>query len=157
MTSTRWVRKILWTAGGVILLSLAVSLVVPLNFWQRGIAAALSEELGRPVRLGKVRLKLLGGPGFEIENVVVGEDPRFGIEPFARMESLRADVALRSLWQRQLEFSALVFTRPSLNVVRSADGQWNLETLWARSNISPRKHCPPSPSCAPYFPPLPPS
>jgi len=121
MRGSRWIRKILWTAGVLLLVSLVVPWVT-VNFWQAGITAALSQGLGRPVHIGAVRLRLLGGPGFEIGNVVVEENPRFGIEPFVRMESLRAGVALRSLWQRQLTFSTFVFIRPSLNVVRGADG-----------------------------------
>ncbi len=129
MLRLRWARTIFWTAAALLLLSLLLPLVVEVNSWQEKITAALSRELGRPVRTGQIRLKLLGGPGFEIENVVVGEDPRFGIEPFARMETLQATVGLRSLWQDRMQFSSLVFVRPSLNVVLNGDGHWNLETL----------------------------
>ena len=129
MLHRHWVRTIFWTAAALLSLSLTIPLLVEVNSWQGKIAAALSRELGRPVQTGQVHLKLLGGPGFEIENVVVGEDPRFGIEPFARMEVLQATVGLRSLWEDRMQFSSLVFVRPSLNVVRNEEGHWNLESL----------------------------
>ncbi|MCH7979738.1 MAG: AsmA family protein [Acidobacteria bacterium] len=129
MLRLHWARTIFWTAAALLLLSFVIPLVVEVNSWQGKITAALSRELGRPVRTGQIRLQLLGGLGFEIQNVVVGEDPRFGIEPFARMESLQARVRLRSLWQERMQFSSLVFVRPSLNVVLNEDGHWNLESL----------------------------
>ena len=135
MTRARWIRNIVWAAGIFLLVSLAVPWVT-VTFWRQGIAAALSQGLGRPVRIGAVHVRLLDGPGFEIEDVVVEEDPRFGFEPFARMESLRARVALGSLWERRFRFSTLVLVRPSLNVVRAAGGQWNLGALWSASASS---------------------
>ena len=129
MLRRHWAQTIFWTAVALLLLSLTIPLVVEVNSWQGKIAAALSRELGRPVRTGRIHLKLLGGPGFEIENVVVGEDPRFGIEPFARMEVLQATVGLRSLWEDRMQFSTLIFVRPSLNIVRNEEGHWNLESL----------------------------
>src|SRR3990172_7537205 len=120
MVRRSWGRKIWWTAVAVVLLGLLLPVVVKLNYWQEEITAALAQGFGRPVRIGQVRLQLFGGPGFEIQDVVVGEDPRFGIEPFARIENLRARLHLRSVWQRRLQFSRLVLIRPSLNVVRNA-------------------------------------
>lgn len=123
-------------AGAFLALVLVVPPLVKLNYWQEGIAAALSQGLGRPVHFGEAHLRLVAGPGLEIANVVVEEDPRFGIEPFARMESLRAGVALRSLWQSGLQFSSLTFVRPSLNVVRDSEGRWNLESLGSVSGAA---------------------
>ena len=153
MPRSRWIRKTVWAAGILLLVSLAVPWVT-VTFWRQGIVAALSQGLGRPVRIGAVHLRLLDGPGFQIDNVVVAEDPRFGFEPFARMESLRARVALRSLWQRRFRFSTLVFVRPSLNVVRAAGGQWNLGALWSAAGLAAPGHSalvPPVPTAAGGF------
>ena len=104
--------------------------LVTLNFWHARIDRALSMSLGHAVETKGIHLKLFGGLGFEIGNVRIAEDPRFGVEPVARMETLRATLALRSLWMRRIEFSSLVFVRPSLNVVRNAEGKFNVESLW---------------------------
>ncbi|HEY7680566.1 MAG TPA: AsmA family protein, partial [Terriglobia bacterium] len=127
-----WIRRIAWAAAGLLLLGWMVPMLVRLNYWQEEITTSLSEAFHRPVRTGDIRPQLLGGLGFDIENVILEEDPRFGIEPFARMESLQARVALRSLLGGGVEFSSLTFVRPSLNVVRNAAGEWNLESFGRR-------------------------
>ena len=42
------------------------------------IAGAISAGVARPVEIGKVRIRLLPRPGFDLENLVVYEDPAFG-------------------------------------------------------------------------------
>src|SRR5204863_4041174 len=48
-----------------------------------GIERALERSLGRKVEVGAVHFKVLTGPGFTLDNVVIHEDARAGIEPFA--------------------------------------------------------------------------
>ena len=140
MSATHRTRRIFWIAAALIALSLLVPMVVSLNRWQEAIAAGLTASLGRPVRIGEVHLTLWGRPGLKIANVVVGEAPGFGIEPFARMESLQATLALPSFGRGGIRFSSLVFVSPSLNVVRNESGEWNLETLWKQ--VGPRSPAP---------------
>ncbi|MBI4464666.1 MAG: AsmA family protein, partial [Acidobacteria bacterium] len=136
MARRRRIQQILGITFALLLLSWVVPAYVRVRSWEQNIVVALAQGLGRPVQIGEARLKLWGGPGFEIENVVVGEDPRFGIEPFARTELLRATVAVRSLWRHPIEFSTLEFVRPSFNVVRNREGHWNLEFLWRQAGTS---------------------
>ena len=130
MFRIRWTRTIVWTAAALLAAGLLAPVLVTLNFWHARIDRALSSSLGHRVETKAIHLKLFGGLGFEINNVRIAEDPRFGVEPVARMETLQATLALRSLWKRRLEFSSLVFVRPSLNVVRNAEGKFNVESLW---------------------------
>lgn len=130
MPPRRWTRKLIWLTLGVLLIGLLAPVVVSLNFWRGRIVSALSAGLGRPVRAGAIHPKLFGGLGFDIDDVVVEEDSRFGVEPFIRMETMRATVALSSLWTDRMRFSSLVFVRPSLNAVRDQEGHWNVESLW---------------------------
>src|SRR5437868_11911563 len=110
-----WKRRLFFSALALLGISLLVPVVVRLNFLHKQIAAALSSGLRHPVRTGTIRLKILGGIGFEIDNFIVDEDPRFGNEPLARMDELDANIAFISLWRRNLEFSKIIFVRPSLN------------------------------------------
>ncbi|MBI4459504.1 MAG: AsmA family protein [Acidobacteria bacterium] len=126
-------RRIFWIIAVLLLLGLLAPAVVSLNHWRDAVATALTESLGRPVRIGGVHLTLRGKPALEIQNVVIEEAPGFGIEPFARMESLRAMLAWPS-FRGGIRFSSLVFVSPSLNVVRAESGKWNLETLWERAD-----------------------
>lgn len=127
-------RKLLRVFALLLAVAWLLPLLVRVNFWQQGVGAALSEALHRPVRVGDIHLQLIGGLGFEISNVAVAEDPAFGVEPFARAESLRARVALSSLWRGRLEFSSIELISPSFNVVRSLAGRWNVELFGGGSS-----------------------
>ena len=130
------IRKVIWITALTLLAAWAAPRVVRVNFWQREVAAALSGALHRPVRVGDIHLRVLGGLGVEVANVAVDEDPAFGVEPFARAESVEARVALSSLWHGRVEFSSINLISPSFNVVRNAAGHWNLESLASESFVS---------------------
>jgi Uncharacterized protein involved in outer membrane biogenesis len=103
--------------------------LVNISRFQRRIATAIGNSLGRPVHLDRVSLTLLPLPGFTIENLVVGEDPAFGAEPIIRANLVHASVRITSLWRRQIEFSTISFTEPSVNLVHTSDGRWNIEGI----------------------------
>jgi AsmA protein len=113
----------------VVLLLLLTPPLLNVNRLRRRIAESISASLGRPVHLDSVTLHLLPMPGFTLQNLVVSEDPAFGSEPIIRANSV--DVTLRpsSLWRRHVEFSTISFDTPSLNLVRNAAGEWNLQSL----------------------------
>ena len=133
-------RRVVGLVAGLLLAGWLLPILVRLNYLQDEIAAALSISLGRPVRVGDVHPHLVGGLdsgvslglGFEVENVEIADDPRFGIEPVARIEMVEARLALRSIWRRRFEFSRITLVRPSINLVREATengGTWNFSTL----------------------------
>jgi hypothetical protein len=154
-------RRILWTLG-VLGLLLVLAFTPPLlnvNRLRRRITTSMSASLGRPVHLDGVSLHLLPIPGFTLQNLVVSEDPAFGSEPLLR--AMKVDVTLRpsSLWRRQVEISKVRFevddngSAPSLNLVRNAQGMWNLQSLLmhaAQVNSAPTAQSTPGP--APRFP-----
>lgn len=115
------------------LLALILLLVLPplisMSRFQRRIATSISNSLGRPVHLDGVSLNILPLPGFTLENLVVSEDPAFGTEPIIRANSVQATLRISSLWRKQVEFSTISFTEPSVNLVHNADGKWNLESI----------------------------
>ncbi|MGA8940937.1 MAG: AsmA family protein [Acidobacteriaceae bacterium] len=120
----------LWVCAVVVVfLLLLTPPLLNVNRLQRRIATSISASLGRPVHLDKVTLHLLPTPGFTLQNLVVSEDPAFGAEPIIRANSV--DVTLRpsSLWRRHVEFSSISFDQPSLNLVRNAAGEWNVQSL----------------------------
>ncbi len=129
----RRLRRRVVSALVVVMLLLALVLTPPLlnvSRLRRRIAANMSESLGRPVHLDKVSLHVLPVPGFTLENLVVSDDPSFGAEPVIRANSVRATVRVSSLWRRQVEFGTIHFDETtSVNLVRRADGRWNIETI----------------------------
>lgn len=97
------------------------------------IASSISSAVGRPVEIGSVHLRLLPQPGFDLENLVVYDDPAFGAEPMLRASEVTAELRLTSLLRGRLEIARLDLTEPSLNLVHAESGRWNLEALLERT------------------------
>ena len=101
------------------------------------IANSISRAVARPMEIGSVHLRFLPRPGFDLENVVIYEDPAFGAEPMLRAPEVTAVVRLTSLLRGRLDISRLELTEPSLNLVRREDGRWNWEALLERTARTP--------------------
>jgi len=101
------------------------------------IITSLSAAVGRPVDLGSAHIRLLPRPGFDLENLVVYDDPEFGAEPMLRASDVTADLRLMSLLRGRIEVARLDLTEPSLNLVHSEAGRWNLEALLERAAHTP--------------------
>jgi AsmA protein len=140
----------------LLLVLLLLALTPPLlnvGRYQRRILTSMSQSLGRPVHLDKVTLHLLPMPGFTLENFVVSEDPAFGNEPTIRANEVVATLRVSSLWHRRVEFSEIKFENPSVNLVRSAAGRWNLESvLLHASHLDTAPTAQQKPGEAPRFP-----
>lgn len=94
---------------------------------RRVLNARLAAAFGRPVEVGRYSLTLWDGPALVAEPVTVAEDPRFGHEYFLRADALTIRLRWLSLFSGHLELGTLSLSRPSLNLVRAADGRWNIE------------------------------
>jgi hypothetical protein len=130
---TRAIRRLI----KILLLLLAIAMAaqyLPLNFLRLPVERALQRGLDRQVEVGEVHLDLFGAPGFTLDDVVIHEDQRAGIEPFAYVPSLDARVRWLSLFHRHLEFSYLNLAEaggvaPTLNLVKTTAGPWNFQFL----------------------------
>lgn len=116
--------------AAVILILLALFLVRPgASRLKSRIIYSISAGVGRPVDIGSVHIQLLPRPGFDLENLVVYDDPSFGAEPILRASEVTAVLRLTSLVRGRLEIARLDLTEPSLNLARREGGHWNVETL----------------------------
>ena len=139
--------------GGIPLLLLRLVLAPPLinaNRYRIKIADTMSASLSRPVHLDDVSFHFLPVPGFTLSNLVVSEDPAFGAEPTIRANTVEATLRVSSLWHRPIEFSTVRFVDPSVNLVRNAEGRWNLSDILmhaSRVNSAPtgQRHAGPAP------------
>jgi len=131
-------RRLLTVAATVLALLLALLLPPYINVsrYQRRVAGNIGAALGRAVHFDSISLNLLPVPGFTLENFVVEEDPVFGSEPILRAGEVRVNLRLRSLWTRQIEFSRIVLTDPSVNLVHLSNGRWNIESLFLQASRS---------------------
>jgi hypothetical protein len=130
-THSRWKRRITVIALLAVLIAAAVVLppLVNVSSYQRQITALISRSLGRPVRLSNVKLRLLPRPGFILQNLSVGEDPEFGVEPMLSAQTVVASIRLTSLWRGHIEIDHISLDEASLNLVQSQRGRWNLESI----------------------------
>jgi hypothetical protein len=143
MPSGRSIRRVVLAAGAVLALAVFVPPLIKLKSFRKGIVESISGGLGRQVSVREVRLRLFPQPGFQLQGFVVQDDPAFSAEPLLRAEEVTANLRLSSLWRWRPEISSLTLESPSgaqpwsLNVVRSRDGRWNLQTLLLRASQTP--------------------
>ena len=115
---------------------------VNLNHFRVQFSESLSRSLGRPVSIQDVRLRLLPLPGFTFRQLRISDDYEFGAEPILQTfeeDGQRSVATLRvsSLWRGRFEIASISLTQASLNIVRCADGHWNLERLVNRAAAVP--------------------
>jgi hypothetical protein len=122
-------RRALWIGLAIVLMVGILAPYLNADRMRPRIQAALEAAFDRPVQIGKVHLTLFTGPGFTLNDVLIGDDPSAGIEPFAHVEFLQARVGWLSLLRGKLAFSSLRMDSPSVNLVKSQPGPWNFQQL----------------------------
>jgi hypothetical protein len=124
-----WSRAAKWFGALLIFLWLAdlgVSLLIRHTRLQRRLTARLETVFGRSVEVGSYDFSLWGGPTLEAHSVTFGEDPRFGHEYFLRADSLTVRLRWQGFFRGHMELGAIALESPSLNLVRNAEGDWNV-------------------------------
>lgn len=126
----------------MLLAVLAANLLMNTARGKQALTARLGAAFGRAVEARNFRLSLWGWPRVEANSVTVAEDPRFGHEYLLRAEQVTASVRWQALVGGRLEFGSVSLKRPSLNLVRTPDGRWNVEEWFPRppgaATASPR-------------------
>ena len=125
-----------------ILATLALGFLLPptinLKHFRAVLSQSLSRSLNRQATVQDVRLRLLPLPGFTFRRLSISDDDEFGAEPILQTQEdggqySVATLRLASLWRGRLEIASVSLTQASLNLVRAADGHWNLERLINRA------------------------
>jgi len=127
MRTRRWLRLLVLAMAVVIAVTWGVSGALEYGWAHRLLVTRLAETLGRPVDVGHFSFSLLSGPQLEADSVSVSEDPFFGREYFLRAEQLTATLRWTALLRGRIEFGTVSLIRPSLNLVRTPEGRWNIE------------------------------
>lgn len=121
----------------VVLCGIFVPPLVTLDRFKARVTQMVSASLGRRATVGAIKLRLLPQPGLDLTNFVVEDDPTFSAEPLLRADEVTAYLRLAALWQGRFELAQLSLKNPSLNLVRNAQGEWNIEALLARASQVP--------------------
>jgi uncharacterized protein involved in outer membrane biogenesis len=127
MRKRKWLRWILVLAIALFAASMGLSRALRTSAARRYLIAHLEASFGRPVEVGQFDFSLLDGARLEANSVTISEDPRFGREYFLRADTLTAGLRWPALLSGRFEFGTLSLSRPSLNLVRDAQGRWNIE------------------------------
>ncbi len=140
-------RRTLWAAFLLLCVLLVVILAAPeieADAWRGRFVQELSRALGRPVAVQSVRYQLYPAPGLAASNLVIPEDPAFGIEPLAYVTELQVGVKLLPLILGRLEVSSVRLVDASVNISRTDERGWNVGRLLLGMATAARSGSPPA-------------
>lgn len=135
-------RRVAWTAAGLAALTALAGFVVPeidAGRMRQPLATALKETLGRDVEFGEVRYQVFPTPGLSAKDLVIAEDPAFGLEPVAYVGEFQAGVSFVSLLTGRLDISSVRLVDASVNLARKEEAGWNGAALLERIFAGVRK------------------
>jgi uncharacterized protein involved in outer membrane biogenesis len=145
----KWWKPALAIVVSLVALQAGVSLIVRTHRMHGYLVAQLERAFGRPVEVENFNVRILPTPRLDADSVTVGEDPGFGYEYFLRAERLSAGLRWWGFLRGHFEFGTMSLSKPSLILVRGAEGHWNLERWLPPAKTNPgstaRVYGPPSP------------
>ena len=145
----KWWKRALALVASLVALQVAVSLLARTHRVHGYLVAHLERAFGRPVEVERFDVRILPILRLDANGVTVGEDQAFGYEYFLRAEHLSAGLRWIGLLRGHFEFGTMSLSKPSLVLVRNAEGRWNLERWLPPAKLSPgqmaRGYGPPSP------------
>lgn len=149
----RPVRLALLTVGGILGAFLVSFLIVGLFVDLGGLVEAqlkdatpkIEEQLGRPVRFGRVKLKLLPSPRVEIRDVSVEAPPgQTGLlaQPLVKIGAVRVRLSLTTVlfsFGSRLTVEDLEIADVRVQVARTADGALSYQDILDKLGTQPEK------------------
>ena len=133
----------------LVAVQVGVSVLVKTRPMRGFLVAHLESAFGRPVNVETFSIQILPIPQLDVEGVTIGEDPAFGQEYFLRAERMTASLRWMGLLRGRFQFGTMSLTRPSLILVRNAEGRWNLEGWLPPARLKSAGSAPGGPSQAP--------
>jgi AsmA protein len=99
------------------------------NDYRGTIQTKLEQQLDRKVGLGDMSLGLFP-LRFKVANLSIAEDPKFNSNsPFIQTQELSVSVKLLPLLSKSVEVDSLTLERPSVELIKNAQGVWNFASL----------------------------
>ena len=134
----RW-AKILLVAGAVIVAAIAaIPLFVNADTFRPTVEKELQRTLGRSVKMGDLSLSAFSGSILS-KDLSVADDPNFSAAPFLTAKTLRIRVSLRALvFSHELELRGFEIESPEVNLIRAANGTWNISSIGRASGSGTR-------------------
>lgn len=134
-------RTLFIVLGSIVALVLLVALAIPLfingDSFRAKIESELSESLGRKVTLGKLDLSVITGK-LVATNASLADDPAFSNQPILQAAEVKIDVEMITLiTTRQVRITGFSIEKPTINLIRHANGTWNYSTIGSAQTQHP--------------------
>lgn len=132
--------KALKIAGIVIAILLLIVIALPflinVNSFRPKLESALTEALGREVKVGNLSLSILSG-SVSAEDLSIADDPAFSKDAFIRAKSLKVGVEVMPLiFSKALHVTDITLDKPEIALLRDASGKWNFSSLGNKSKAA---------------------
>ena len=130
-------RKWVFMAGGILLITLIAAVVALLNvnsYIQRNreyLIQQAEKAVGRQIEVQNIEVNLWNGIGIRFENFRLADDPAFSSDPFVQAKSLQANVKLLPLLRKDVQVKRLILHEPGINIIRNRQGVYNFASLGA--------------------------
>ncbi|MGA2880328.1 MAG: AsmA family protein [Bryobacteraceae bacterium] len=133
-------KRIVIVVGIVIailaLLVIALPFFINANQFRPLLETKLTKALGRPVKLGELKLSLLSG-GVTASEISIGDDAKFSPGAFLSAQSFSVGVELPALiFSRQLHVKSVAIDQPDITLLEDPTGAWNFSTLGSGAKIT---------------------
>jgi len=98
------------------------------NDYRGTIQTKLEQQLNRKVGLGNMSLGLFP-LRFKVADLSIADDPKFSNSAFIQTQELSVSVKLLPLLSKSVEVDSLSLERPSVQLIKNAQGVWNFATI----------------------------
>ena len=131
------VLKIIGIVVVILLLAvIALPFLINVNSFRPKLESALTEALGRQVKVGNLSLSILSG-SVSAEDLSIADDPAFSKDPFVRAKSLKVGVEVMPLiFSKTLHVTDITLDKPEIALLRDASGKWNFSSLGSKSEAA---------------------
>src|ERR1700719_2831834 len=117
----------------LLLLSISLAFLIDANEFRPMLESQLSLALGRPVKVGDLKLSILSG-GVAAADLSIADDPAFSKAPFIQAKSLKVGVELQPLiFSKKLNVTGVEIDGPQIDLIQSDKGTWNFASFGAKS------------------------
>ncbi len=117
----------------LLLIAIALPFLVNVNSFRPKLESALTEALGREVKVGNLSLSILSG-SVSAEDLSIADDPAFSKDAFIRAKSLKVGVEVMPLiFSKALHVTDITLDQPEIALLRDASGKWNFSSLGNKS------------------------
>src|SRR5450755_1061909 len=117
----------------LVLIAIALPFLINVNAFRPRLESALSQALGREVKVGNLSLSILSG-SVSAEDLSIADDPAFSKDPFIRAKSLKVGVEVMPLiLSKALHVTDITLEKPEIALLRDASGKWNFSSLGSKS------------------------